>query len=163
MSSFWYARVRCVSTVRKLTNSGYTGPEPARSVPVGHEAALLVGEGAGRVLSRKDAPAEDDSVGDLPMARGQIPADRVCICNWPIPPAALCALLSAICERVAGRTIGAVLSPPHEEGKMQTALLDIAGHRRSPVTMPGFHEGRTPRNKGTGTRRTHPRLRRSSR
>jgi site-specific recombinase XerD len=31
---------------------------------------------------------------------------------------------------------------------MQTALLDVAGHRRSPVTMPGVHEGRTPRNKG---------------
>ena len=31
---------------------------------------------------------------------------------------------------------------------MQTTLLDVAGHRRSPVTMPGFHEGRTPRNKG---------------
>jgi site-specific recombinase XerC len=31
---------------------------------------------------------------------------------------------------------------------MQTALLDVAGHRRSPVTMPGFHEGRAPRNKG---------------
>ena len=31
---------------------------------------------------------------------------------------------------------------------MQTALLDVASHRRSPVTMPGFHEGRTPRNKG---------------
>jgi integrase len=31
---------------------------------------------------------------------------------------------------------------------MQIALLDVAGHRRSPVTMPGFHEGRAPRNKG---------------
>jgi site-specific recombinase XerD len=31
---------------------------------------------------------------------------------------------------------------------MHTALLDVAGNRRSPVTMPGFHEGRTPRNKG---------------
>jgi integrase len=35
-----------------------------------------------------------------------------------------------------------------EEGKMQSSLYDAAGHRRSPVTMPGFHEGRTPRNKG---------------
>jgi integrase len=25
---------------------------------------------------------------------------------------------------------------------------DAAGHRRSPITMPGFHEGGTPRNKG---------------
>ncbi|MGI8412824.1 MAG: tyrosine-type recombinase/integrase [Solirubrobacteraceae bacterium] len=31
---------------------------------------------------------------------------------------------------------------------MQSALYDAAGHRRSPVTMPGFHEGRAPRNKG---------------
>jgi hypothetical protein len=31
---------------------------------------------------------------------------------------------------------------------MQPVLYDAAGHRRSPVTMPGFHEGRTPRNKG---------------
>jgi hypothetical protein len=27
-------------------------------------------------------------------------------------------------------------------------LYAAAGHRRSPVTMPGFHEGRAPRNKG---------------
>jgi integrase len=31
---------------------------------------------------------------------------------------------------------------------MHTVLYDAAGHRRSPVTMPGFHEGRAPRNKG---------------
>jgi integrase len=31
---------------------------------------------------------------------------------------------------------------------MQAVLYDAAGHRRSPVTMPGFHEGRAPRNKG---------------
>jgi site-specific recombinase XerD len=31
---------------------------------------------------------------------------------------------------------------------MQPVLYDAAGHRRSPVTMPGFHEGRDPRNKG---------------
>jgi len=30
---------------------------------------------------------------------------------------------------------------------MQSALYDAAGHRRS-LTMPGFHEGRAPRNKG---------------
>jgi integrase len=33
---------------------------------------------------------------------------------------------------------------------MQSALYDAAGHRRSPVTIPGFHEGRAPRNKGRG-------------
>ncbi len=31
---------------------------------------------------------------------------------------------------------------------MQSALYDAAGHRRSPVTMPGVHEGWSPRNKG---------------
>jgi integrase len=31
---------------------------------------------------------------------------------------------------------------------MHAVLYDAAGHRRSPVTMPGFHEGRTPRDKG---------------
>ena len=31
---------------------------------------------------------------------------------------------------------------------MQSMLLDAAGHRRSPATMPGYHRGRPPRNKG---------------
>ena len=31
---------------------------------------------------------------------------------------------------------------------MGSVLLDIAGHRRSPATMPGYHRGRPPRNKG---------------
>ena len=31
---------------------------------------------------------------------------------------------------------------------MSTVLLDAAGRRRSPATMPGFHAGRPPRNKG---------------
>ena len=31
---------------------------------------------------------------------------------------------------------------------MQSVLLDAAGHRRSPATMPGYHRGRPPRNKG---------------
>lgn len=31
---------------------------------------------------------------------------------------------------------------------MQSLLLDAAGHRRSPVTMSGYHRGRPPRNKG---------------
>jgi integrase len=31
---------------------------------------------------------------------------------------------------------------------MQPVLLDAAGHRRSPATMPGYHSGRPPRNKG---------------
>jgi hypothetical protein len=29
-----------------------------------------------------------------------------------------------------------------------TVLLDAAGRRRSPATMPGYHAGRKPRNKG---------------
>ena len=31
---------------------------------------------------------------------------------------------------------------------MSEPLVDRAGPRRSPATMPGFHAGRTPRNKG---------------
>jgi integrase len=31
---------------------------------------------------------------------------------------------------------------------MQSVLLDAAGHRRSPATMPGYHHGRAPGNKG---------------
>jgi hypothetical protein len=31
---------------------------------------------------------------------------------------------------------------------MESVLLDAAGHRRSPATMPGHHRGRPPRNKG---------------
>jgi hypothetical protein len=31
---------------------------------------------------------------------------------------------------------------------MSELLLDAAGRRRSPATMPGFHAGRPPRNKG---------------
>src|SRR5947209_14888092 len=31
---------------------------------------------------------------------------------------------------------------------MESVLLDIAGHRRSPATLPGYHRGRPPRNKG---------------
>jgi site-specific recombinase XerC len=30
---------------------------------------------------------------------------------------------------------------------MESVLLDAAGHRRSPATMPGHHQGRAPRNK----------------
>ncbi|MCW3064174.1 MAG: hypothetical protein JWN32_1346 [Solirubrobacterales bacterium] len=31
---------------------------------------------------------------------------------------------------------------------MESVLYDAACHRRSPATMPGFHQGRSPRNKG---------------
>ena len=31
---------------------------------------------------------------------------------------------------------------------MKSVVLDAAGHRRSPATMPGYHRGRPPRNKG---------------
>ena len=31
---------------------------------------------------------------------------------------------------------------------MESVLLDGTGHRRSPATMPGYHRGRAPRNKG---------------
>ena len=31
---------------------------------------------------------------------------------------------------------------------MSQVLLDVTGRRRSPATLPGFHAGRPPRNKG---------------
>jgi hypothetical protein len=31
---------------------------------------------------------------------------------------------------------------------MEFVLLDVAGHRRSPATVPGYDRGRPPRNKG---------------
>ena len=31
---------------------------------------------------------------------------------------------------------------------MESPLLEAADHRRSPATMPGYHQGRAPRNKG---------------
>ena len=46
---------------------------------------------------------------------------------------------------------------------MESVLLDVAGRRRSPATMPGYHRGRPPRNKGEPTRPTRRRSRRSSR
>ena len=43
-----------------------------------------------------------------------------------------------------------VVKPSTYDGKeaMQSIMLSAAGHRRSPVTMPGYHRGRPPRNKG---------------
>jgi integrase len=40
-----------------------------------------------------------------------------------------------------------IINPP-KGGFMESVLLDAAGHRRSPATMPGYHRGRPPRNKG---------------
>ena len=31
---------------------------------------------------------------------------------------------------------------------MESVLYDAAGHRRSPAKLPGYHQGRQPRNKG---------------
>jgi hypothetical protein len=42
-------------------------------------------------------------------------------------------------------------------------LLDRAGRRRSPATMPGFHFGRPPRNEGVRYPAEPPMWRRSSR
>jgi hypothetical protein len=46
---------------------------------------------------------------------------------------------------------------------MAEVLLDAAGRRRSPATMPGFHVGRPPRNKGRRYPADPPTSRRSSR
>ena len=48
---------------------------------------------------------------------------------------------------------------------MSTAqqLLDVAGRRRSPATMPAFHAGKAPRNKANATPLTRRPWMRSSR
>lgn len=46
---------------------------------------------------------------------------------------------------------------------MKPIMLDAAGHRRSRVTMPDYHRGRTPRNKGCRYPADHQQLTRSSR
>jgi integrase len=48
---------------------------------------------------------------------------------------------------VIRRTIDGSYERP-KEGTMESVLYDAAGHRRSPATMPGYHHGRPPRNKG---------------
>src|SRR5436853_3304243 len=37
---------------------------------------------------------------------------------------------------------------PKEDTMESAPLLDCAGRRRSPATLPGYHQGRPPRNKG---------------
>src|SRR5215210_6844044 len=44
-----------------------------------------------------------------------------------------------------GRSSRLVTTSPR---RVMSELLDRAGRRRSPATMPGFHAGRPPRNKG---------------
>jgi hypothetical protein len=46
---------------------------------------------------------------------------------------------------IGEETLGA---PDLKERVMPKVLLDAAGRRRSPATVPGFHAGRPPRNKG---------------
>ena len=41
---------------------------------------------------------------------------------------------------------------------MQQPLLDAAGHGRSPATMPGYHRGRPPKNKGLSFPADPPRV-----
>src|SRR3954452_23164298 len=41
-----------------------------------------------------------------------------------------------------------LVAPDLKERVMSKVLFDAAGRRRSPATMPGFHAGRPPRNKG---------------
>src|SRR5436190_22986928 len=43
--------------------------------------------------------------------------------------------------------MGRALSAP-TGGTMESVPIDAAGHPRSPATMPGYHQGRPPRNKG---------------
>jgi integrase len=44
--------------------------------------------------------------------------------------------------------IGGLPHNKRKENAIEPIILDAAGHRRSQVTMPGYHRGRPPRNKG---------------
>lgn len=49
---------------------------------------------------------------------------------------------------VRQRTIDVIDRRPEEDVMESVLLLDRAGRRRSPATLPGFHQDRPPRNKG---------------
>jgi hypothetical protein len=51
-------------------------------------------------------------------------------------------------DRRSGQIAAHCQPVPIKEGLMESVLLDLAGHRRSPATMPGCHRGRPPGNKG---------------
>src|SRR5215217_1370707 len=52
-------------------------------------------------------------------------------------------------KRPLGQRVCARLGASHPQGGvMPEVLLDAAGRPRSPATVPGFHAGRSPRNKG---------------
>jgi hypothetical protein len=54
--------------------------------------------------------------------------------------------------RSGGRELGPITetlgAPDLKERVMPKVLLDAAGRRRSPATLPRFHAGRAPRNRG---------------
>jgi len=70
-------------------------------------------------------------------ARGSVGAAAVC-------PERKYGTSASACPR--GRPWASFTRP--EEGSMSELLLDRAGRRRSPATMPGFHADRSPSNKG---------------
>jgi hypothetical protein len=51
---------------------------------------------------------------------------------------------------------------PSGDVMSELLLLDRAGRRRSPSTMPGFHAGRPPRNKGLRYPADPPKVEKSS-
>ena len=51
-------------------------------------------------------------------------------------------------QGVAERDDTTVNHRPKEDVMESTQLVDCAGRRRSPATLPGYHRGRPPRNKG---------------
>jgi integrase len=54
----------------------------------------------------------------------------------------------ALTARIHAERRARLSAPDRQERVMPNVLLDAAGRRRSPATMPGFHSGRPPRNKG---------------
>jgi hypothetical protein len=63
---------------------------------------------------------------------------------------------------MAGVMIGGLSHNERKENAMEPTILDAAGHRRSPVTMPGYHRGRPPATRADATQPTRRPLTRSS-
>ncbi len=81
---------------------------------------------------------ENVLLGDAVLARRVVNLDTLIV----IRKEACGSSSAALARRSAG--------PIHNQrgGDMESVVLDAAGHRRSPATMPGYRQGQAPRNKG---------------
>jgi hypothetical protein len=93
--------------------------------------------------------AAGDRLGDDPHVRRQTPSGVSGFCCLTRPPTAALVLstvsTASICR--PGR-MGGSIHRPKEDTMESIKLVDCAGRPRSPATLPGYHRGRPPRNKG---------------